>query len=74
MHSTPQFLDAAAEPEQLLFGDAVVLRVSRLHIGLFELLEPCAIDARVARLGINQTHIDTFGLGAEKAEIMDVLG
>src|SRR3546814_774775 len=63
---------AVAEPHQFLFGDPVMLRIAGLHIGLFQLLEPCTIFPAFARPGIDQPHVDAFSLRAQEPEIVDM--
>ena len=45
MNRATEFLGAAAEPSELFFCDAVLLRIAGLHISLFQLLEPRPILA-----------------------------
>src|SRR3546814_7229413 len=59
MDRAPQFLDTIAEPEKLILGDAVMLRVARLHISFLELLEASAICPRLARPGVDQDRKST---------------
>src|SRR3546814_5704504 len=71
MDCAAKFFDAIPEPAQLFLGNAVMLRIARLHIRFLELLEVLAIDFQFARPSIDQPHIDALGLGAQKSEIVD---
>ena len=67
-----QFLNAAAEPLQFILGDAVVLRIAGLHIGLFQFLKAPPILASFTRPSVDQPHIKPLSLGAKESEVVDV--
>lgn len=69
-----KFLDPRAEPGQFVGADPVMFRVTRLHIGFLELFPPGLVDTPLARPDINQAAIQALGLGAQEANIVNMLG
>src|SRR5690606_18980007 len=62
VHYATEFLDLLTQPCKFFLAYAVMLRISRLYISFFQLLEPSAISAKFTRPAVNQAHIKTFGL------------
>lgn len=61
-----EFLDALGEPGEVFGGDAVVLAVAGLDVGLFL--------AGAGGPDISQAGVDPLGLGAQEGEVVDVGG
>lgn len=67
MNDAPQLLDLRTEPFEFLGRDAIMFRVARLHIGVLELLEHCALRTRVTGPDVEQAIVQTFSLRAEES-------
>src|SRR5690348_6216346 len=61
-----KLLDARGKPTKLLVSDAIVLGVTRLDVGVLELLEHCALAPAIRRPDIGQAAVDALGLGAQE--------
>ena len=67
-----QFFDALAKPCEFVGVDPIVLRVSGLHIGVFQLLEARPVGAPLSRPCVDQARVDPFGLRPQERQIMNV--
>ena len=70
MDDASKLFDALAEPRQFVPVDPVMLRVSRLDVGVLELFEPCPVLPICAGPCIIKPAVEPLGLGAEEGEIM----
>ncbi len=70
MHDAAEFLDALAEPAQLIFADLVVLGIPRLGVGLLQLLEHRPFAMTVLRPDAVKTAVQPF---CERTQERDVV-
>ena len=74
MHHPSELPDARTKRFQLVFANAIVLRISGLHVSILELLKPGAITVEFARPDVDESTVNALCLDTKKAEIMYVRG
>lgn len=67
-----QLLDALTEPSQFFGADAVVLRVTRLNIGILQLFEHCPIFTAITGPSIDETQIKSLSLRPKESKVVIV--
>src|SRR3546814_9335824 len=68
MHGTTKFLDALAEPRQLVFADLVMLGITGLGVGFLQFLEHRPLAAFGLRPYSIKATVKTFREGTQKRD------